>query len=679
MPENTPTPTTEAKKPDAAAKAPDTTKPIETKQPAVATPTQAPKPVEKKQNEAPKEPPKVPPAPPTTMPPPVSKEVVPPKQPAEKSTVAEPKKAEEPKPPADGKKPTVAEKSGEKKPGEKDAALPPKVAASTETKEQAVKKPEEKKPNEKAPATYPKPATEAKKPSEKPAPHDAPKSTPVNTPKKDVPVLDGKDKQNHEPSVTEKSPLTPAQKAGITRKERNQAAKDFMDGKATIDGKPIEPLKSVLAGDPKAEPAKDPPKSDGKTPSAAPKGKAMDAPKKDAAPPLKVTGKDKVEIPTSPKPAEKSDSSSAPKVTQPAPLVKETTSPQGEPKAKEAIAPTQAAEGPKGIVISQVFDDRLTPPSAADLKSLPTPKEGEAFSMRLHPAYFFEFLEHPFTINRETKDYKDLYESIKDNGIHDPVYCRPRKDGGLEIMSGHRRHDIGTQLNYPIPTIIVQADDDTARIAVVDGNLHRLDIPTSELARAAKMKMEALTRKAGRRSKMDQLTAPQKRSDQQVAEDMGMSRNQVQRLVRIDSLVPELKQQVDEKKLPFNTAVELSYMKPDEQKKVVDYMEKEQITPSMSQATQLKEASKHAETLAKHMPTLAPANQVNEEKIASIIKPKKEPELKVTLTADELRSYFPGKLPTVPEAKRAIFDALDLRKKALEKQAKKQDIKPPAR
>lgn len=651
MPEIKPAPTTEAKKPDAAAKAPDTTKPIETKQPAVATPTQVPKSVEEKQNEAPKEPPKVPPAPPTTMPPPAPKEVTTPKQPVEKIMAVEPMKAEEPKPTTDSKKPTAAEKSGEKKPNVKVPATDPK----------------------------PKPATEAKKPSEKPAPHDAPKGTPASTPKKDVPVLDGKDKQNQEPSVTEKAPLTPAQKARMTHKERNQVAKDFMDGKATIDGKPIEPLKSVPAGAPKAEPAKDPTKAEEKTPSAAPKDKATDAPKKDAAPPLKVTGKDKVEIPIPPKPAEKSEPSTAPKATQPTPLAKENTSPQGEPKVKEAAAPTQAAEGPKGIVISQVFDDRLAPPSASDLTSLPIPKEGEAFSMRLHPAYFFEFLEHPFTINRETKDYKDLYESIKENGIHDPVYCRPRKDGGLEIMSGHRRHDIGTQLNYPIPTIIVQADDDTARIAVVDGNLHRLDIPTSELARAAKMKMEALTRKAGRRSKMDQLTAPQKRSDQQVAEDMGMSRNQVQRLVRIDSLVPELKQQVDEKKLPFNTAVELSYMKPDEQKKVVDYMEKEQVTPSMSQATQLKEASKHAETLAKHMPTLAPANQVNEEKIASIIKPKKEPELKVTLTADELRSYFPGKLPTVPEAKRAIFDALDLRKKALEKQAKKQDIKPPAR
>ena len=258
--------------------------------------------------------------------------------------------------------------------------------------------------------------------------------------------------------------------------------------------------------------------------------------------------------------------------------------PASEPKAAPPEKPGQAAEGPKGIVITQVFDDRLALPGEAELKNLPIPKEGEAFSLRLHPAYFYEFLEHPFSINRETKDYKDLYESIKENGIHDPVYCRPRANGGLEIMSGHRRHDIGAQLNYPIPTIIVQADDDTARIAVVDGNLHRMDIPTSELARAAKMKMEALSRKAGRRSKMDQLAAPQKRSDQQVAEDMGMSRNQVQRLVRIDSLVPELKQQVDNKKLPFNTAVELSYMTPAEQKIVVDFMEKEQVTPSMANA-----------------------------------------------------------------------------------------------
>ena len=673
MPENTVT-TTETKKPDAPATAPGTPPTNEQKPPAAQTP-QAPKtaaPAEKKPSDPPKEQPKAPPAPPTTPPPPPPK--APPKQPEEKGKATEPKQAETPKSPADGRKPTVAEKPGEKKPDAKDVAPPPKAAAPTEPKEPAGKKPEEKKSDKKAPATDPKPkaATEPRKPDPKAAPGDAAKSTPaadpkkgetapptaeskgkpatdpkkpedkapaadpkgkpVDTPKKEdakgpitvsgkdkveIPIvpksqpeighsraaaaaiyLQSQDKKEQTVPVTGETPLTPAQKGGQTRKEHNQGAKDYMDGKATIDGKPIEPLKTV---------------------------------------------------------------------------------PAGKPKAETAVGPAQEAEGPKGIVITQVFDDRLAPPSEADLKKLPIPKEGEAFSMRLHPAYFFEFLEHPFTINRETKDYKDLRESIKENGIRDPVYCRPRDKGGLEIISGHRRHDIGTELNYPIPTIIVQADDDTARIAVVDGNLHRMDIPTSELARAAKMKMEALTRKAGRRSKMEQLTSPQKRSDQQVADDMGMSRNQVQRLVRIDSLVPELKQQVDDKKLPFNTAVELSYMNPDEQKKVVDFMQKEQVTPSMAQATALKEASRHAETLKKHTPSLAPAHAVDEKKIASIIKPKKEPELKVTLTADELRGYFPDKQPTVAEAKRAIFDGLDMRKKALEKQAKKQDIKNPAR
>ena len=485
-----------------------------------------------------------------------------------------------------------------------------------------------------------------------PKPEAPPKASVPQAPTAAPKPPESKNKPAAEPKTPKELPkeAAPAPKPEVPTESKKPEVKPPANSpkpKATKEAAPAEPKKEE--GSP---PAAAPKKPDIAPLAADTKGKSADPPKaEEVKSPITVSGKGSVEIPIDPKPA-------------------------SEP---ETTAPAQEAEGPKGITITQVFADRLAPPSEADLKNLPIPKEGEAFSLRLHPAYFFEFLEHPFSINRETKDYKDLLESIKENGIRDPVYCRPREKGGLEIISGHRRHDIGTQLNYPIPTIIVRADDDTARIAVVDGNLHRMDIPTSELARAAKMKMEALTRKAGRRSKMEQLTAPQKRSDQQVADDMGMSRNQVQRLVRIDSLVPELKQQVDDKTLPFNTAVELSYMKPDEQKKVVDFMEKEQITPSMAQATQLKEASKHAETLAKHIPSLAPANAVDEKKIASIIKPKKEPDLKVVLTAEELRSYFPDKLPTVSEAKRAIFDALDMRQKALDKQAKKQDIKAPAR
>lgn len=352
-------------------------------------------------------------------------------------------------------------------------------------------------------------------------------------------------------------------------------------------------------------------------------------------------------------------------------------------KLHDPITPPIAADPPKepgeqkGVRVTQIFEDRLDYPDEKALNSLPIPKEGEGFSMRLHPAYFYQFLDHPFSVNREVKDYIELYESIRDNGINEPVKARPREKGGLELISGHRRHDIASRLNYPVPVIIAQVDDDTARVEVVDGNLHRMDIPTSELARAAKMKMEALARKAGRRSKMEQLTSPEpkKRTDQIVAEDMGISRNQVNRLVKINDLVPELKQQVDDKKLPFNTAVELAYLKPDEQTKVVDVMKKEQIVPSMAQATALKEASRHADTMQKNLPSLAPAHKVDENKITSIIKPKKAPELKVTFTGAELKDFFPGEMPSVAEVKRVVFDALKIREEAYKRQAKRQAAK----
>lgn len=161
-------------------------------------------------------------------------------------------------------------------------------------------------------------------------------------------------------------------------------------------------------------------------------------------------------------------------------------------KLHDPITPPKAADPPKGlgeqkgVRVTQIFEDRLDYPDEKALNSLPIPKEGEGFSMRLHPAYFYQFLDHPFSVNREVKDYIELYESIRDNGINEPVKARPREKGGLELISGHRRHDIASRLNYPVPVIIAQVDDDTARVEVVDGNLHRMDIPTSELARAAK-------------------------------------------------------------------------------------------------------------------------------------------------------------------------------------------------
>ena len=626
MPENKATPTTEVKKPDAAAKAPGTPPSTEQKPPAPPQAPQAPKaaaPAGKKPNDPPKEPPKAPPAPPTTPPPPPPK--APPKQPEEKGKATEPKQAEVPKP-ADGKKPTVVEKPGEKKPDAKDAAPPPKAAAPTEPKEPAGKKPEEKKPDGKAPATDPK------------------------------------------------------------------------------KGEPAPP-----AADGKGQPATDPKKPEVKAPATDPKGKPADAPKKEEAKgPITVSGKDKVEIPIEPK-GKAEDPKGAP---------------AADPKKKDT-----AVEPPKGVKITQIFADRLDKPTQEDLKSLPIPQEGEGFSMRLHPAYFFEFLNHPFSVNRETDDYRELYDSIKENGINEPIKARPREGGGLELISGHRRHDVAMQLNYPVPVVIVQADNDSAQIECVDGNLHRKDIPTSELARAAKMKIEAMTRKAGRRTKMEKLTSPQKRTDQIVAEEMGYSRTQLTRLVRIDSLVPEMKQMVDSKKLPFNVAVELSYMSEPEQRDLVSVIKKEQTVPSLAQALQMKEASQKAALAAKEAakapkpplqvvstppkadqatsaapgsadpkaaattpaptqpaytpPAPAPAPKppapVDAKKFASIMKNKPEPELKVTFTGAELKDFFPDRTPTVPEVKRTVFEALEIRKKAMEKQAKKNEIKNPAR
>lgn len=565
---------------------------------------------------------------------------------------------------------------------------PPKPAESTKTPDAKAAPPTDtKKPVEpsKAPDTKAAPVDNAKKPAEPAKGPDAKAAPAVDAKKpaepskvpdaKATPATDAK--KPAEPSKAPDAKAAPA--AGAKKPTEPSKGPDAKATPATDAKKPVEPpkgpdTKAAPAAEAKkpAEPAKGPgaqvaPAADAKKPVEPPKGPdAKAAPAADAKKPTKPT-----KVP---------DTKAAPVAAAP-------------PKTAEA-----AKDPAKGVKITQIFADRLDKPDDRALKDLPIPQEGEGFSIRLHPDYFFDFLDHPFSVNREIADYKDLYDSIKANGINEPVKARPREGGGLELISGHRRHDIAKQLNYPVPVIIEQVDTNDAQIECVDGNLHRQDIPTSELARAAKMKMEALARKAGRRSKMDQLTGPSKRTDQIVAEDMGMSRNQVNRLVRIDSLVPELKQQVDDKKLPFNTAVELSYLKPEEQGKVVDYMKKEEVVPSLAQATQLKEASKAAQEAEKAAAKAPPAKAaatpspsapqapaksedkkpapVDEKKIASIVKPKAEPEQKYVFTSTELKEYFPDdRLPTTSEVKRKVFDALDFQKKAQERQQAKQALK----
>ena len=205
----------------------------------------------------------------------------------------------------------------------------------------------------------------------------------------------------------------------------------------------------------------------------------------------------------------------------------------------------------------------------------------------LHP-----FAHHPFKVLDDDR-MKDTADSIREYGVLVPAIARPRPDGGYELIAGHRRKR-GCELAglKTMPVIVRELDDDAATIIMVDSNIQRENILPSERAFAYQMKLEALKRQAGRPSKenVSQL-GTQKRSDQKMAEKLGESRNQIQRFIRLTNLIPTLLDMVDSKKIAFNPAVALSYLNQDEQAKLVDTMESEQATPSLSQAQRLKKFS----------------------------------------------------------------------------------------
>ena len=512
-----------------------------------------------------------------------------------------------------------------------------------------IKPDEGKKPVE--PAKDDKAAKDGKSAAAPPAPVKPDESKkPAEPAKDDNAAKDGK------PAV---APVTPTKSDEVKK-----PAEPAKDDKATKEGKPAAappaPAKQDEGKKP-VEPARDDKATkDGKPAAAPPAPIKPDEGKKKPVEPARDdnAAKDGKPAAVPPTPAKQEESKKPPESTKAA----ETQKPVEQPK-EPATTATRTADGPKGSAVTKVFEDRLDAPTEADLFKLPIPNEGEIFSMAVHPAYLRDFLDHPFTVNRETQDYKDLFESIKTYGIREPILCRPGRNGGLEIISGHRRHDIGAQLNYPIPVLIERVDEDDAQIQCVDGNLHRKDIPISELARAAQMKLDALKRKAGRRSKADILAGkePMKRSDEQVGEDLGMSRASVQRLMRVNQLEEPLKKMVDKKELPLDTAEQISHMKPTEQKALADAIEKEGgKVPSKTEAVKLKEESR--------------AGTLTTQKIEKSVAPTKreiDPPLKVTFQDDELRPYFPDKGTTVATVKRTMFEAMDLRKKALERQKMK--------
>ena len=238
------------------------------------------------------------------------------------------------------------------------------------------------------------------------------------------------------------------------------------------------------------------------------------------------------------------------------------------------------------------------------------------------------FPNHPFQV-RDDDSMNETVESIKTYGVLQPAIVRPSDDGNYEILSGHRRKRACELAGKKtIPAIVRELDDDAAIIFMVDSNLQRENILPSERAAAYKMKMEALKRQGLRTDLTSPQLAAKFRSDDAVAKEADVSGDTVRRYIRLTELQPELQQMVDEKKMAFTPAVEISYLKPDEQKMLLDTISSEQATPSLSQAQRLKKLSQ--------------AGELTDDSMLSIMSEQKKPERNdLTIPADVLEKFFP--------------------------------------
>ena len=240
----------------------------------------------------------------------------------------------------------------------------------------------------------------------------------------------------------------------------------------------------------------------------------------------------------------------------------------------------------------------------------------------LHP-----FKNHPFKV-LDDESMQRTVESIARFGVLSPAIARPSPDGGYELVAGHRRHHACELVGMEtMPVIVRDLDDDAATILMVDSNLQRETILPSERAFAYKMKLEAM-RHQGERTDLTSTQVAQKLSVQQVGDEAGVSKDTVRRFIRLTELIPELLDMVDQKQIAFNPAVELSFLKPEEQKQLLEAMDYAQATPSLSQAQRLKKYSQEGKCTFEVMCTV-----MDEEKKTDLDR--------VIIKQDVLRKYFP--------------------------------------
>lgn len=263
------------------------------------------------------------------------------------------------------------------------------------------------------------------------------------------------------------------------------------------------------------------------------------------------------------------------------------------------------------------------------------------------------FKNHPFKV-RDDQRMLDTVDSIREYGVLVPAIARPDPEGGYELISGHRRKR-GCEMAglQTMPVIIRDLDDDAAVLVMVDSNIQREELLPSERAFAYKMKLEALKHQGARSDLTSSQLGTKLRADELLAQQAGESRNQVQRFIRLTELISELLDMVDERKLAFNPAVEVSYLKRDEQRMLLEAMDAEQTTPSLSQAQRLKKFSQEG--------------RLTEEAMSAIMSEEKKSDMdKVTLRSDTLRKYFP-KSYTPKQMEQTIIKLLDVWQKQRQK------------
>ena len=445
--------------------------------------------------------------------------------------------------------PKPSEKAAEVKavptPAQKKQDEKPKAAAPTEKADADGKTPVmPPKSPDKAADAKPAPAPEAKKPEEKP---------------KAVPSLENEDADGKKPDISPKPLEKPAEIKPTPTPEQK---------KSEDTPKTAAPTEKIDA--------------DGKKPDVPPKPPEKAAVEKPAPTPAlkKPEEKPKTDAPT-----EKASTDSKGSTIQPKPQEKAV-----EVKPAPAVMPGPAALGPTGTKITKIFEDRLLPPDEKAMKDLPIPSDGESYFITLHPSYLEKSELNTVSVDVSSDDYMELKKSIELNGVKEPVLTRINPKGGLEILSGQRRHMIAREFNYPVPAIIQKIDDNDAMILVADSNLHRPHISTYDLSRTLRNKMTAMKRKAGRK-KRGVPGADELQSDAMLAKEMGISTSRLNRIIRLSEATKAVCDAVDDNSLELSIASDLSFLSPEHQNAVIDLVGLN-LKPTVKRVQRLRDAEK---------------------------------------------------------------------------------------